>query len=170
MFQQKCLIHLIRDMNDELLKNPFDRELKELATLFGGLLRGIILTIDRVGLRASYLCKHKPSVKEFIEGLTRKSFESEIGIKFCKRIQKYQAKLFTFLDHDGVPWNNNNAEHAVKYFAKYRMLTNGRITEPGLQDYLRLLSVYQTCRYKEISVLGFLLSADRDIDHFADAT
>ena len=26
--QQKCLIHLIRDLNDELLKNPFDEELK----------------------------------------------------------------------------------------------------------------------------------------------
>ena len=24
------------------------------------------------------------------------------------------ARLFTFLDYDGVPWNNNNAEHAIK--------------------------------------------------------
>src|SRR5215831_11045296 len=23
-------------------------------------------------------------------------------------------QLFTFLDHDGVPWNNNNAEHAIE--------------------------------------------------------
>jgi hypothetical protein len=37
--QQKCLIHLMRDVNDDLLKNPFDREQKELATLFGQLLR-----------------------------------------------------------------------------------------------------------------------------------
>ena len=51
--QQKCLIHLIRDVNDELLKNPFDQELKELALLIGRLLRNIIATIDRVGLRVA---------------------------------------------------------------------------------------------------------------------
>ena len=79
---------------------------------------------------------------------------------------KYQSKLFTFLEHDGVPWNNNNAEHAVKYFAKYRRLTNGRVTESGLQNYLVLLSIYQTCRYKEIRFLDFLLSKARDIDRF----
>jgi len=168
--QQKCLIHLIRDINDDLLKNPFDQELKELATLFGRLIRDIIATVDRVGLRTSYLSKHKPEVKEFIDVLTLKAFESEVAGQYCKRIVKYQSKLFTFLEHDGVPWNNNNAEHAVKYFAKYRRLTNGRVTESGLKNYLVLLSVYQTCRYREIRFLDFLLSKARDIERFVEMT
>ena len=29
--QQKCLIHLLRDLNDDMLRNPFDEELKTLA-------------------------------------------------------------------------------------------------------------------------------------------
>ena len=29
--QQKCLIHLIRDLNDDVLKHPFDEEMKQLA-------------------------------------------------------------------------------------------------------------------------------------------
>src|SRR5262249_11814390 len=29
--QQKCLIHLIRDINDDLFHHPFDAELKQLA-------------------------------------------------------------------------------------------------------------------------------------------
>ena len=33
--QQKCLIHLIRDFNDDLLNNPFDEELKQLAARSG---------------------------------------------------------------------------------------------------------------------------------------
>jgi hypothetical protein len=45
---------------------------------------------------------------------------------------KYSRELFALLDYDGIPWNNNNAEHAIKYFAKYRRLVNGRITEAGL--------------------------------------
>ena len=150
--QQKCLVHLIRDVNDDLLKNPHDHELKELATLFGQLLETNRCDIDRHGLKARYLAKHKSDVKDFIDRFAVKSSKSESAMKYCKRIVKYQAKLFTFLDHDGVPWNNNNAEHAVKYFAKYRMLTNGRIKRNQVRiprDYLRLLSVYQTCRYKE---------------------
>ena len=37
--QQKCLIHLMRDMNQELLNNPFDEELQSVTGPFGILLR-----------------------------------------------------------------------------------------------------------------------------------
>ena len=47
--QQKCLIHLMRDMNQELLENPFDVELRALTDPFGVLLREIITTIDKHG-------------------------------------------------------------------------------------------------------------------------
>ena len=33
---------------------------------------------------------------------------------------KYRNKLFTFIDYEGVPWNNNNAEHAIRQFIYYR--------------------------------------------------
>jgi predicted RecB family nuclease len=37
--QQKCLIHLMRDLNDEILNNPFDTEMKSIAVGFTELLR-----------------------------------------------------------------------------------------------------------------------------------
>ena len=79
---------------------------------------------------------------------------------------QYQYKLFTFLDHDSVPWNNNNAEHAVKRFAYYREVADGEFSEAGLNQYLVLLSIYLTCRYKEVSFLQFLLSQETDIDAY----
>jgi uncharacterized protein (TIGR03067 family) len=79
---------------------------------------------------------------------------------------KYRDKLFTFIQHDGVPWNNNNAENAVRQFAYYRDGNPGRLREPGLKDYLVLLSLYQTCRYRGVSFLKFLLSKERDLDAF----
>ena len=136
--QQKCLLHLIRDLNDALLKNPFDDELKKLVITFGSILRNIVGTIDRFGLKTRYLNKHKKEVKSFFNKLEKQEFVSDIGEKLQKKLIKYKTKLFTFLDHDGVPWNNNNVEHAIKHFAKYRRLVNGRITENGLNDYLVL--------------------------------
>ncbi len=49
--QQKCLIHLIRDLNDELHKEPFNAEFKLLVAEFSKLLKPIIETIDRYGLK-----------------------------------------------------------------------------------------------------------------------
>jgi hypothetical protein len=68
--------------------------------------------------------------------------------------------MFTFLEHDGLPWNNNNAEHAIKRFAKYRRDANGKFTEASLREYLVLASVLETCEFNNVSVLDFLLSKE----------
>jgi hypothetical protein len=75
--------------------------------------------------------------------------------------------LFTFLRYDGVPWNNNNAEHAVKAFAALRRVIKGVTTMPGLREYLVLLSICQTCKYQGLDFLDFLRSGEKDIEAFA---
>jgi hypothetical protein len=42
------------------------------------------------------------------------------------------------------------------------------MTESGITDYLVLLSVYQTCKYKGVSFLKFLLSGEKDVDRFIE--
>jgi predicted RecB family nuclease len=166
--QQKCLIHLIRDINDDLFHNPFDEELKQLAQKLVGVLKPIIDTIDRYGLKQYHLNKHKEDVARYFRYLAEQPFGSEVARKSQKRLQKYRDKLFVFLDHDGVPWNNNNAENAIKRFASRRKLIGSSFTEKGLKDYLVFLSIYQTCRLKHLSFLGFLRSGLFDLDAFAD--
>lgn len=56
--------------------------------------------------------------------------------------------------------------HAIKQFAYYREVTPGSLRETGLRDYLVLLSICQTCRYKDVSFLQFLLSKQKDVDAF----
>ena len=92
--------------------------------------------------------------------------KSPILERYRKRFLANRAKLFTFLDCDDVPWNNNNAEHAVKEFAAYRKNTDGFYSEEGIKKHLILLSVYATCKYKNIDLLKFLLSKEKDIDSF----
>jgi predicted RecB family nuclease len=164
--QQKCLIHLIRDMNQELLNNPFDQELQSITGPFGVLLRSIVETIDRHGLKHRYLGRHQREVDKYFESLAARVVRSEAAESLRARLLKYRDKLFTFIQHDGVPWNNNNAENAIRRFAYYREDTPERLRVPGLEDYLVLLSSYQTCRYKGINFLKFLLSRERDIDAF----
>jgi hypothetical protein len=117
-------------------------------------------------LKAHFLRKHKIFVERFYREISKRDYQSEIAVYYKKRFEKNSNNLFTFLDYDGVPWNNNNAEHAIKQFAHYRMISDGKMTESGLNDYLVLFSIYQTCKYKGISFFRFLLSSERDLDKF----
>jgi len=90
----------------------------------------------------------KVCVEQFYTKLAKHDYQSDMALSYKKRFEKNRDKLFTFLAYDGVPWNNNNAEHAIKQFAHYRILVDGQMTEAGLNNYLVLLSVYQTCVYK----------------------
>jgi hypothetical protein len=72
-------------------------------------------------------------------------------------------------DYDGVPWNNNNAEHAVKAFAMLRRVIQGVTSDKGIRDYLVLLSISQTCKYKELDFLDFLRSGEKEINAFANS-
>jgi hypothetical protein len=164
--QQKCLIHLMRDMNQELLGNTFDAELRALTDPFGVLLRDVITTIDKHGLRKRFLGRHEKAVKRYFEFASAQSFRSEAAEGLRTRLLKYQEKLFTFIEHDGVSWNNNVAEHAIKRFALYRRDTVKSLEETGIRDYLTLLSICHTCRIRGVSFLQFLLSRERDLDLF----
>jgi len=165
-FQQKCLIHLIRDLNSDLFTNQFNEEYKMLVRGFSDLMMGIVNAIDKMGLRKRYLRKYKKDVDKFYKKIIYKNGETELTIKWQKRFKKNEGKLFTFLDHDDCPWNNNNAEHAIIPFAKYRTYRGSHFTKRSITEYLTLLSIQQTCKYRGVKFLDFLRSGNESIEDF----
>lgn len=163
--QQKCLIHLIRDLNDDLLKNQLDIEYKEIVIKFSDLLNLIMNTVNCHGLKKEFLKKHLEDVENFYNNINENEYVSALANKCKKRLEKYRSKLFTFLQVDGIPWNNNNAEYAIKRFALYRRNVDGSVRESTFSEYLVLLSIAQTCKYRNINFLEFLLSKEKDINH-----
>ena len=164
--QQKCLIHFIRDLNDDLLKHPYDDDLKRLVGAFAGLVKPMIETVDRHGLKKRFLRKHRIFVDRFYKRLSGGFGAGEPARKITERLQKNRNTMFAFLDFDDVPWNNNNAEHAVKAFATLRRVIDGSTGEEGLRNYLILLSLCETCKYKNVDFLHFLRSGSKDIDEW----
>ncbi len=166
--QQKCLVHLIRDMNDDLLANPFDSELCALTEPFGVLLRAIVETIGEHGLKRSRLRRFRRQIADYFRAVESLEPQSDAAQSLRSRLLKYRNKLFTFTEYDGVPWNNNNAENAIHRFALYRARVPNMMTEPGLKNYLALLSVCHTCYYKGINFWRFLLSRSQDFEGYVD--
>jgi hypothetical protein len=164
--QQKCLIHLIRDINSDLFRNPFDQELKELAWGMTNIMVPIVETIDKYGLKKRHLGKFTKNANSFLETIAERQFDSELAKGYQKRMTKYRDKLFLFLNHDNVAWNNNNAEQAIKRFAILRRVIGGTSTAKGVQEYLVLLSICETLRRKNLSFLKFLQSQSTDLGDF----
>ena len=167
--QEKCWVHLIRDLNDDLWKFPFDEELQKFVLAVKDLILPILEAIDRRGLKAKHLRTFKKQVDEFyatvIEG---REYTLDVTKKYQKRFVRYRESLFRFLDEDGIPWNNNTAERAIRHLAVQRKIS-GVLYPRGAAGYLVVLGVAQTCRFQEKSFLKFLLSKETDVDSFVSA-
>lgn len=88
----------MRDLNDEILNNPFDEELKQLVGAFSYLLKPMVETIDRYGLKTYFLKKYLGHVERFFKEIGKKEYKSEAALKCKQRFEKNHDTLFTFLN------------------------------------------------------------------------
>ncbi|MBV7335141.1 IS66 family transposase [Chloroflexi bacterium TSY] len=164
--QQKCWVHLIRDLNDDLWDTPFDAEFELFVLQVKGLIIPIMQAVQKYGLKKRNLNKFNKQVRQFYKtAVIHRHYRSELTQKYQNRFIKYQESLFTFLEHDGVSWHNNAAERALRHLAVQRKIS-GSFGEGLIHEYLLLLGLMQTCRFQNKSFLKFLLSQQKDIDKF----
>jgi predicted RecB family nuclease len=164
--QQKCLAHLLRDINDALWDNPFDGELERFASGVKDLLLPILQDVERFGLKRRHLGKHKPSVEVFYNHITDKGvYESDVAQTIIARFRRYRDGIFRFLEEDSIPWNNNTGERALRHLAVQRKISNCFFKEFA-PKHLLLLGIAQTCKFQGKSFLKFLLSGAMDVDNF----
>jgi hypothetical protein len=164
--QQKCWVHLLRDINDDLWKSPFDKEYEIFVLKVQEFILPIFEAIDKYGLKKRHLMKFKKEINQFYKNnINDRIYRSELVIKYQKRFERYQESLFTFLEHDSMPWHNNTAERALRHIAVQEKIS-GAFFESGITAYLTLLGIMQTCRFQEKSFLKFLVSGEKDVDTF----
>ncbi len=164
--QQKCWVHLIRDLNDDLWLYPFDTEYETFVSEVRNLIIPMMEAVQKYGLKKRHLQKFMQHVNTFYTRIiTGKQYTSELVIKYQKRFARYRESLFTFLEYDGIPWHNNTAERALRHIAKQQQISMN-FHEAATHEYLRLLGIRQTCRFQNKSFFRFLLSREKDIDQF----
>lgn len=94
--QQKCLIHLLRDVNDILFKEQQNDELKIIANRFSSLLRKIVSTIDTYGLKKRNLHKHMKDVELFYKEISLIEYKSKQGKALFERFIKSKKTFLLF--------------------------------------------------------------------------
>ena len=119
-------------------------------------------------MKARHLSKHRKAVDRFYrDRIDVQASSCEVVSKYQKRFQRYRESMFLFLQYDGIPWNNNMAERAIRHLAIQRKIS-GSFYRPIAVQYLRLLGIGQTCRFQDKSFLRFLLSEEKDVDAFTE--
>jgi len=164
--QQKCWSHLIRDLNDDLWKEPFNEEFERFVLEVRDLIMPIFNTIQQYGSKRRHLNKFGKSIDRFFSNsIDSQTYISEVTIKYQKRFERYRDSLFTFISEDNIPWNNNMAERAIRHLAIQRKIS-GTFFDSLISQYLLLLGITQSCRFQGKPPLAFLLSEERDVDSF----
>lgn len=99
-----------------------------------------------------------PPIKE--RQKARKGFEDEMNIllekewkdkdvvRISKELKKRLNMLFTFVEVEGVPWHNNDAERAIRKGVLARKISGGRRTWKGAEVFQTLLSISETLKKK----------------------
>jgi len=164
--QQKCWVHLIRNLNDDLLESPFDIELENFAFEVKNLIVPIMEAVQKYGLRKRNLHRFQQEVARFYKRvINNRRYKSDLTNTYQKLFIRYRDSLFTFLDQDGIPWHNNTAERAIRHIAKQRLISIS-FHASVMKNYLILLGIKQACRFQGKSFLKFLFSGETDLDKF----
>jgi hypothetical protein len=156
--QQKCLVHLLRELREVAKKNKS----KEFAA-FRKRLKRIIADALRLVARDMDGDTYE---RRMLRILDRVHIMDEAGYKdahcrrLAKRLRTHEHSLFTFLFYPGeVEPDNNRAERAIRPAVIIRKMSGGSRTPAGAYATADLMSLARTCALNGRNFVSYLLDA-----------
>ena len=85
-------------------------------------------------------------LEDELGALLEKDWKDKDAVRIAKELRKRLNMLFTFVEVEGVPWHNNDAERAIRKGVLARKISGGRRTWKGAEVFQMLLSVSETLK------------------------
>lgn len=153
--KQKCLVHLMGELKKvekkkDILNLEFGRFKKKLLRLIRDAIRlhnnppEIAIKNRRIAL-----------VHKRLKGMYEADYAEPHCRRIAKRLMKHKDELFTFLEHDGVQWHNNDAERAIRPMVVIRKNSYGSRSLTGANVRAVLMSVAESIKKQKESFIGF---------------
>jgi transposase len=158
---QYCWSHLKRDWEKFRLRGGVDADLAErlaretdrLFAWWHWVKQG---KRDRAWLQRS-VTRLKRSFRRLLEEGVETASDKTRGT--CGELLATFERMWTFVDHEGVPPTNNFAEQQIRHGVIWRKTSFGSDSARGCLFAGRILSVVATCRQHARDVFGFLIEA-----------
>ena len=148
-FRQKCLAHLFRELeHTEKYKSPgedWPEFAKKLRRLLGDAIR---LWRRREELSDETYASRRDRIHRRLAELIDTPWEDANAKRLIKRFRRHQDELFTFLDQEGVPFDNNHAERTIRPAVIIRKNSYGNRSEQGADCQAVLMSVFRTLKQR----------------------
>ena len=140
-------MHLLRDLEHvEKYQSPgehwpaFTKKLRRL------LADAIRLWRRRDELSPETYASRRQCLTARLDELIATTWEDSQARRLIKRLRRHRFDLFTFLDHAGVPFENNLAERAIRPAVIIRKNSDGNRSQQGVDIQAILMSVFFTLK------------------------
>jgi transposase len=142
---QRCLVHYLRELKDTVKYKSPGPEFAPFAKKLRRVLRDAIRMADvqDMGERLRAKARFEARVDALISSYSSSSEKN--CLRLIKRLKREKGMLFTFLEEEGVEWNNNAAERALRPSVVIRKITYGNQSEEGAHAHAVLMSIKETC-------------------------
>lgn len=159
---QKCWPHLLRDLKEvnEGTENgddwpEFDQRLRR---LYGDAIR---LVAARGQMTcAAYDLKHAKLQCRMVD-LAAADWMNPHARRLAKRLFKYGEYLLTFVEFDGVPADNNQAEREIRPAVLMRKASYGNQSQRGCETRAVLMTIFRTLKRRGLEPLAIMAQALR---------
>jgi transposase len=160
--RQMCLVHLLRELEQTVkYKSPSDHWPifeKKLRRLLGDAIR---LWKNRDALEAPSLLSRRTRLDQRLAKLISTDWEDVNAKRLIKRLRRHQDDLFTFLDKDGVPFENNHAERAIRPAVILRKNSYGNRSEQGADCQAVMMSIFRTLKQRGHDPIKTIIEATK---------
>lgn len=147
--RQTCLVHLLRELEQtEKYKSPggdWPALAKQLRRLLGDAIR---LWRRRGETPAEAVASRRDRLRRRLAALLDAPWSDAQAKRLLKRLRRHREDLFTFLDHEGVPFDNNHAERSIRPAVILRKNSYGNRSARGADRQAALMSVFRTLKQR----------------------
>jgi transposase len=157
---QCCLVHLLRELEKVDQHNQSD-PWQAFAKLLRRLLRDGIRLRQRADFRPDAYRSRILRLDERLIALAEGQYADADAQRLANRLSRYRDSIFTFLDYENVPFENNHAERQIRPAVVLRKNSQSNRSEKGASTQPVLMSVYRTLKLRGHDPLAAISSALR---------
>lgn len=147
--RQTCLVHLLRELEQtDQYKSPGEHWpvfAKKLRRLLGDAIR---LWRRKGELTAEAYDSRRERLHARLAEMIDADWQDAHARRLIKRLRRHQNDLLTFLDQDGVPFDNNLAERSIRPAVILRKNSYGNRGQRGADCQAVFMSVFRTLKQR----------------------
>jgi len=157
--RQRCLVHLIREMNQCRERDRSTEYLEAYRKLKRILTDAKNLDQNRGKLAPWTFARRVHLIQNRLLAFACQPFRNKNWKRLSKRLLKYYEEILTFLEVPGLPQDNNHAERMIRPNVIFRKISFQNMSRKGADAHEVLMSLLQTLRLQDKNVIEFLKTA-----------